>query len=115
MQFIADLHIHSHFSRATSHDMLISKIAESARKKGIKLLGTGDFTHPKWLEMLKKDLKPTGTGLFTYKDIYFILATEVNNIYTKDVFLLSVLPLVPETIYRYMHNPDHIFWIVTKD
>jgi uncharacterized protein (TIGR00375 family) len=90
MQFIADLHIHSHFSRATSHDMLIPRIAEIARLKGIKLLGTGDFTHPKWLEMLKKDLKPTGTGFFIYKDIYFVLTTEVNNIYTKNAKLRRI-------------------------
>jgi uncharacterized protein (TIGR00375 family) len=90
MQFIADLHIHSHFSRATSHDMLIPRIAEIARLKGIKLLGTGDFTHPKWLEMLKKDLKPTGSGFFTYKDIYFVLTTEVNNIYTKNARLRRI-------------------------
>jgi uncharacterized protein (TIGR00375 family) len=90
MQFIADLHIHSHFSRATSHDMLIPRITESAKLKGITLLGTGDFTHPKWLEMLKKDLKPTGNGFFTYKDIYFVLATEVNNIYTKNAKLRRI-------------------------
>jgi uncharacterized protein (TIGR00375 family) len=90
MQFIADLHIHSHFSRATSHDMLIPRIAEIARLKGIKLLGTGDFTHPKWLELLKKDLKPAGSGFFTYKDIYFVLTTEVNNIYTKNARLRRI-------------------------
>ncbi|MFB0508947.1 MAG: endonuclease Q family protein [bacterium] len=90
MQFIADLHIHSKFSRATSHDMLIPKIAETAKLKGIQLLGTGDFTHPKWLELLKKDLKPTGNGLYICKDIYFILTTEVNNIYTKDAKLRRI-------------------------
>lgn len=90
MQFIADLHIHSKFSRATSHDMLISKIAETAKLKGIQLLGTGDFTHPKWLELLKKDLKPTGNGLYICKDIYFVLTTEVNNIYTKDAKLRRI-------------------------
>ncbi len=90
MEFIADLHIHSLFSRATSQDMLIPPIAESAKLKGIKLLGTGDFTHPKWLEMLKRDLKPTGTGLYTYKDVYFILTAEVNNIYTKNAKLRRI-------------------------
>jgi uncharacterized protein (TIGR00375 family) len=90
MQFIADLHIHSKFSRATSQDMMVPRIAEGAKLKGIKLLGTGDFTHPKWLELLKKDLKPTGNGLFTYKDIYFILTTEVNNIYTKNARLRRI-------------------------
>ncbi|MBM3323747.1 DNA helicase UvrD, partial [candidate division WOR-3 bacterium] len=46
MQFIADLHIHSRFSRATSRDMDIPALSLAARTKGIKLLGTGDFTHP---------------------------------------------------------------------
>lgn len=90
MQFIADFHIHSLFSRATSRDMVISQIAESAKQKGIKLLGTGDFTHPQWLVMLQKDLKPTGTGLFTYKDIYFILTTEINNVYNKNAKLRRI-------------------------
>ena len=72
MQFIADFHVHSLFSRATSQDMALPQIAESAKRKGLKLLGTGDFTHPQWLSMLQKDLKPTGNGLFIYRDIYFI-------------------------------------------
>jgi uncharacterized protein (TIGR00375 family) len=90
VQFIADFHIHSKFSRATSPEMLIPQIAESAKHKGIQLIGTGDFTHPKWFELLKKDLKPTGNGLFTCKDVHFILATEVNNIYTKDAKLRRI-------------------------
>ncbi|MEO0094114.1 MAG: endonuclease Q family protein [candidate division WOR-3 bacterium] len=90
MEFIADFHIHSLFSRATSQDMVIPQIVASAQRKGIKLLGTGDFTHPKWLELLKKDLKPTGGGLFTCKDIYFILTAEVNNIYTKNAKLRRI-------------------------
>jgi uncharacterized protein (TIGR00375 family) len=90
MQFIADFHIHSLFSRATSQDMALPQIAESAKRKGLKLLGTGDFTHPQWLSMLQKDLKPTGNGLFIYRDIYFILTTEVNNVYTKDAKLRRI-------------------------
>lgn len=84
MEFIADLHIHSKFSRATSGDMVIPKIAEAAELKGISLMGTGDFTHPQWLEMLRNDLTEQGNGVFKYQNIYFILTAEVNTIYSKN-------------------------------
>jgi uncharacterized protein (TIGR00375 family) len=84
MEFIADLHIHSKFSRATSGDMVIPKIAESAEWKGISLVGTGDFTHPQWLEMLRNDLTEDNDGTFIYNNTHFILTSEVNNIYTKN-------------------------------
>jgi uncharacterized protein (TIGR00375 family) len=79
MPFIADLHIHSRFSRATSPDMMIPQLSRFAQLKGIQLLATGDFTHPQWLEMLKKDLKPLGNGLFQHGETSFILSAEVNN------------------------------------
>lgn len=82
MQFIADLHIHSRFSRATSRDMDIPAIATAARTKGIKLVATGDFTHPAYLQSLKQHLRPTGNGLFTHDDAYFILNVELNGIYS---------------------------------
>ena len=53
MRFIADLHIHSKYSRATSPDMDLEHITEWAQLKGLGLLGTGDFTHPEWLKELK--------------------------------------------------------------
>ena len=56
MRVIADFHIHSRYSRATSEKMDIQEITRFAKMKGLNLLGTGDFTHPKWLEELKKDL-----------------------------------------------------------
>ena len=49
MSYIADLHIHSKYSRATSKDMDIEHLAGWAKIKGISMLGTGDFTHPQWL------------------------------------------------------------------
>jgi len=82
MQFIADLHIHSRFSRATSRDMDIPAISAAARTKGIKLVATGDFTHPEYLQSLKQHLKPTGTGLFTHDDTYFMLNVELSGIYS---------------------------------
>lgn len=83
MQFIADFHIHSKYSRATSRDMDIEHLADWARLKGIKLLGSGDFTHHLWLEELKSHLESQNNGLFIYKDINFILTTEVSSIYSK--------------------------------
>jgi len=83
MQFIADFHIHSKYSRATSRDMDIKHLAEWAKLKGITLMGTGDFTHHLWLEELKHNLEDLGNGLFKYKDIYFILTTEISSIYSK--------------------------------
>jgi uncharacterized protein (TIGR00375 family) len=82
MQFIADLHIHSRFSRATSREMDIPSIAAAAKTKGIQLVATGDFTHPEYFQSLKQNLKPTGNGLFTHDGIYFILNVELNGIYS---------------------------------
>jgi uncharacterized protein (TIGR00375 family) len=83
MQFIADFHIHSKYSRATSRDMDVAHLAEWAKLKGIKLMGTGDFTHHLWLEELKNNLEDCGNGLFKYQDINFILTSEISSIYSK--------------------------------
>jgi len=83
MQIIADLHLHSKYSRATSQNMSIEGLSKGAKVKGLQLLGTGDFTHPLWLKELKQKLEEvSGTGLFTYEDIFFILTTEVSTIFT---------------------------------
>jgi uncharacterized protein (TIGR00375 family) len=83
MEFIADFHIHSKYSRATSRDMDVKHLAEWAKLKGISLMGTGDFTHHLWLEELKNNLEDCGNGLFKYQDINFILTAEVSSIYSK--------------------------------
>ncbi|MCM8763050.1 MAG: endonuclease Q family protein [Candidatus Omnitrophica bacterium] len=83
MEFIADFHIHSKYSRATSRDMDVKHIAEWAKLKGIQLMGSGDFTHHLWLEELRHNLEEIGNGLFKYDDIYFILTTEISSIYSK--------------------------------
>ena len=64
MTFYADLHIHSRFSRATSRDGNIEELARWARRKGIGVLATGDFTHPAWLAEIKDKLVPAEPGLF---------------------------------------------------
>ncbi len=84
MEFIADFHIHSKYSRATSKDMDVKHLAEWAKLKGITLMGTGDFTHHLWLEELKHSLEDLGNGLFKYQDTYFILTSEISSIYSKN-------------------------------
>ena len=63
--YIADLHIHSRFSRATSKDGDAPHLEFWARRKGIQLIGTGDFTHPAWRAELKEQLVPAEEGLYT--------------------------------------------------
>ena len=83
MEFIADFHIHSKYSRATSRDMDVQHLAQWAKLKGITLMGTGDFTHHLWLEELKHILEDCGNGLFKYADVYFMLTAEISSIYSK--------------------------------
>jgi len=81
--FIADFHIHSKYSRATSKDMDIENLSRWAKIKGVSLLGTGDFTHPDWLRELKNKLEESEYGLYRHNDIFYILTSEVSNIYFK--------------------------------
>ncbi|MFW8600562.1 endonuclease Q family protein [Desulfobacterota bacterium M19] len=98
MRYLADLHIHSCYSRATSKTGNLHGLAAWARVKGINLLGTGDFTHPAWLSQLKNELQPAGPGLFKLKvpgpeawpgvkpeDIepHFMLTSEISCIYKR--------------------------------
>ncbi|OGU16055.1 MAG: DNA helicase UvrD [Geobacteraceae bacterium GWC2_53_11] len=100
MNYIADLHIHSPFSRATSKGSTLSGLASWARIKGIQVVGTGDFTHPGWLNCLKDELTPAEPGLFRLKDetrltsplpgvalpkgpVRFLLTAEVSSIYKR--------------------------------
>jgi uncharacterized protein (TIGR00375 family) len=88
MRFIADFHLHSKFSRATSRDMEVEALARWGKKKGISLLGTGDFTHPTYFAELRSKLIPLGNGLLELKKgekgMKFILTTEVSNIYSQN-------------------------------
>jgi len=96
MKFIGDFHIHSHYSLATSKELRPDYLDYWARLKGIKVVGTGDFTHPGWLHELREQLEPAEEGLFRLKqankkrtgltvegDTRFILTTEISNIYKK--------------------------------
>jgi len=99
----ADLHIHSKYSRATSARMDISEIARFAPIKGLNLVGTGDFTHPKWFRELKEKLVPIpGTGLYRPADkpdsiLRFMVTGEVSTTFmfegkTKRIHHLILTP-----------------------
>ncbi len=83
MEFVADFHIHSKYSRATSKDMDVEHLAQWAKLKGITLIGTGDCTHHLWLQELRRNLQDTGNGLYTYNGVHFILTAEISSIYSK--------------------------------
>ncbi len=87
MRIVADFHIHSKYSRATSHNMDLEHIAQAAQEKGITVVGTGDFTHPEWFNELKNKLEPAEEGLYRLKDkengVRFIVTGEISNMYTR--------------------------------
>lgn len=84
VQTIADLHIHSRFSRACSKDITINNLEKYAKMKGLGLMGTGDCTHPLWVKELKETLIDDGTGFLKSKDEFpFVLSAEVSNMYPQ--------------------------------
>ena len=99
MNFIADLHIHSPYSRATSKASNLAGLFAWAKVKGIHLIGTGDFTHPGWFQELQEYLEPAEPGLFRLKntrvppaldqanpediDVRFVLTAEISSIYKR--------------------------------
>lgn len=98
MKGIADLHIHSRYSRATSKQGTLEYLDLWARKKGISIIGTGDFTHPTWREELKEKLVPAEEGLYCLKEASvlaesrryggkaprFVISGEISSIYKKN-------------------------------
>lgn len=119
MRFVADLHIHSKYSRATSRDMDVENLDKWAKIKGVKVLGTGDFTHPLWLKELKEKLEPAEPGLFKIKKksqpsladngwlpqnehqdegTRFLLSSEISCIYSKNnrTRKIHILVLAPD-------------------
>lgn len=101
MELIVDLHLHSHYSRATSSDMNLESMYSWGKIKGINVLGTGDFTHPGWFGEISQKLEPAEPGLFKLKDEFaleidkqlpksvanklmrFVLSVEISNIYKR--------------------------------
>ncbi len=114
--FIADLHIHSKYSRATSRELVPEMLEWWARRKGIQVVGTGDFTHPAWREELREKLVPAEDGLYVLKDEYrrkddlpagggapvrFLVTGEISSIYkwgdrVRKVHNLILLPGLDE-------------------
>jgi DNA helicase II / ATP-dependent DNA helicase PcrA len=100
MKFIADLHIHSHFSRATARNLDLEHLYVSAQLKGITVVATGDITHPEWFKEVSEKLEPAEPGLYRLKkniekkcdeqvpmscriDVRFVLNSEISCIYKK--------------------------------
>lgn len=113
--YIADLHIHSRYSRATSRDLTPENLDFQARRKGIQVLGTGDFTHPAWRQELREKLVLAEDGLYRLKEEYawnpgkgaekdrtrFAITGEISSIYKQDgkvrkVHSLLILPGLEE-------------------
>lgn len=111
MSFYADLHVHSKFARATSRDADLEHMALWAAKKGITVIGTGDFTHPGWLAEIKEKLVPAEPGLFRLKPelesevqrrvpaacvqpTRFMLEVEISTIYKKGELTRKVHHLI---------------------
>ena len=97
--YAADLHIHSKYSRATSSDCVPAMLELWAKRKGISLLGTGDFTHPAWRQMLHEQLTETEDGLYRLKSDFtaadpfappdavaphFVISGEISSIYKQN-------------------------------
>ena len=94
---IADLHIHSRFSRACSKDITFENLVKWAKIKGLHLLGTGDFTHPIWMREIKENLIEKN-GLYYYQGFPFMITGEISLIYTqgrgRKVHLVILVPSV---------------------
>lgn len=82
MQVIADFHLHSKYSRATSKNLDLAGLAQGANIKGLNLLGTGDFLHPVWVKELKTKLSGED-GIYNYSGMKFVLSGEVSLIYSQ--------------------------------
>ncbi len=83
MKFAADLHLHSAYARATSKNLNFDSLTIWAKKKGIDLLSSADFTHPAWFKETKEKLKDSGNGLFSYNGLNFMLGAEVSCIFSQ--------------------------------
>ena len=100
MKLVADIHLHSHFSRATSKNLTFEHLWKWAQLKGVQVVATGDIAHPGWLQELQEKLEPAEDGLFKLKSEYtaavadevpatcrgkvrFLIGGEISNIYKK--------------------------------
>jgi len=84
MTVVADLHIHSKYSNSTSSQMELPTLALGAQRKGIDLLGTGDCTHPNWLDTLSSELREERPGIYSYGGVSFIVTGEVSLVWKHE-------------------------------
>jgi uncharacterized protein (TIGR00375 family) len=116
MKLIADFHLHSKYSRATSRDMDLENLDRWAKIKGINILGTGDFTHPEWFKTLREELEPVEPGLFKFKksnsEIRFILTTEISCIYSKNGRVRKIHIILFAPSFKVVEKINaHLAWI----
>ena len=123
MQFIADLHIHSRYARATSRALNLENLHKWAALKGITVVGTGDFTHPSWFAELQEKLEPAEEGLYRLKnpwrqaveqalpptcrnEVRFLLSVEISSIYKKNGRTRKVhnLVMLPDLAHAEVFN-----------
>ncbi len=91
LRVVIDAHIHGRFSRATSKELTIPILEKYACIKGLNILGTGDFTHPVWLNELKQNLTEDGTGILKTKTGFnFVLQSEISLIYNQNKSLRKI-------------------------
>ncbi len=118
--FIADFHLHSKYSRATSPQMDLENLDKWAKLKGIKVLSTGDFTHYLWLKELKEKLEPAETGLFKLKstspglvdETRFILTTEISCVYSKKGKIRKIHIIIFAPTFEAVEKINvHLGWI----
>ena len=95
--FVADLHIHSPYAFACSKALTLDNLATWAKRKGIDLLATGDFTHPAWAAELRANLLPGSDGLYQYGGVRFVPGTEISCVYRQAgrVRRIHILALMP--------------------
>ncbi len=84
MRLFTELHTHSRFARGCSANLNLSNITKWAKVKGLNVVGTGDFTHPTWLQELKENLVSAENGIYTFDNFPFVLTTEVANFYEQN-------------------------------
>jgi len=116
MKFIADFHIHSKYSRATSPQMDLENLDKWAKIKGIKVLGTADFTHFEWFKNLKEKLEPAEPGLFKLKNsdspTRFLLTVEISNVYSKFGKVRKIHNLIFAPSFEIVEKINtHLGWI----
>lgn len=111
--YLADFHIHSHYSLATSRDLTPERLDWWARAKGIEILGTGDFTHPGWTRELREKLEPAEPGLWRLRDEYRLphtgllaRAPEVRFLLTAEVSTIRKRGVRTRKVHHLLFAPD---------